>query len=288
MIAIRSLLYVPAAQPRMLAKLPGLPADAVLLDLEDGVAPTRKDEARENLRRVAREGRLAGCRQWMLRVNSPSSYWHADDLDLARELRPAVTFLPKAEEAEHVRRLGRHCERWSGRVGLILETARGIGLARSLAGAHPGVELLAFGSADYRRSLGARPGPGREWEMLALQEILLAARMHGCQAIDSVYFRFRDEQGLTEHGRVARELGYDGKSCIHPHQVGPIHRLFSSTEDEIAWARAVEAAWREQQGDARGVAVLDGEMIESLHLEVAARIRSRAPGDRAGEERTGR
>jgi len=276
MKALRSLLYVPASRPRMLARMPRLPADALLVDLEDGVAPAEKAAARASVREAARQGLFEGEPPRGLRVNASCSPWHYDDLDLAAELRPGLTVLPKAEEPEQARRFCSHCAAWGGEAGLMIETARGVARLEELAGCHPGVTLLIFGSADYRRSLGARPGPNRSWETLALQRMLLAARVHGCQAIDSVYFHYRDEQGLREHAAVARELGFDGKSCIHPDQVGPIHEIFSSSDEEVRWALAVQQAWREQQGTQRGVVVLDGEMIEALHVEVAQRILARA------------
>jgi len=268
----------------MLAKLSLQVADALLLDLEDGVAPDRKGAARDHLREALGAGAHRGGPPWMLRVNGPSTSWYYDDLDLAAELQPRVTVLPKAEEPQQVRRLGAHCAAWGGEVGLMIETARGVARADELAGSHPGVRMLVFGSADYQRSVGARPGPRRDWESLALQQLLLAARVHGCQAIDSVYFHYRDEKGLREHAAPAREMGFDGKSCIHPDQVGPIHEIFSSSEEELSWARAVRQAWLEQRGSTRGVIVIDGEMIEALHLELAERILARAPrSDRAGD-----
>jgi len=277
MKALRSLLYVPASRPRMLARMRQLSADALLVDLEDGVAPAEKAAARVHLRDAAAQGHFEGDPPRMLRVNTSLSPWHYDDLDLAAELRPCVTVLPKAEEPDQVRRFCARCAAWGGEVGLMIETARGVSGVERLAGSHAAVVLLIFGSADYRRSMGARPGRGRSWESLALQRMLLAARVHGCQAIDSVYFHYRDELGLREHATVARELGFDGKSCIHPEQVGPIQEIFTSSEEEVRWARAVRKAWREQQGAARGVVVLEGEMIEALHVEVAERILARAP-----------
>ena len=286
MRALRSLLYVPASRPRMLAKLSRLDCDALLVDLEDGVAPDEKAAARRHLREAIGRGAHEGAPPWMLRVNPPTTPWHYDDLDLAAELRPGVTVLPKAEEPQQVRRFGSRCATWGGEVGLMIETARGVARADELAGSHPAVGLLVFGSADYRRSIGARPSKGRDWESLALQQLLLAARVHGCQAIDSVFFHYRDERGLREHAAPAREMGFDGKSCIHPDQIGPIHEIFTSSEEEIGWALAVKRAWQEQRGSARGVVVLDGEMIEALHLELAERILARGPrSGRAGDPR---
>ena len=247
---VRSLLYVPASRRRMLAKLPSVQVDGVVIDLEDGVAPGDKSTARANLR--------------------------------AADLRPARVVLPKAEEIDRVVVLGEFVSTWDGRVGLMIETARGLGRVRELAGAHPAVDLLVYGSTDYRLAMGARPDPGREWERHALHEILLAARMHDCGAIDAVFFRFRDNAGLRREARVARDLGYDGKSCIHPAQVSTIHEVFASTTDEVAWAESVLVAWSDQDGNSRGVVVLDGEMIEALHVRVAERIlgrQARSEGD---------
>ena len=221
----------------------------------------------------------------MLRINPPRTPWHYDDLDLVAELRPPLTVLPKAEHPEAAQALVRHCGRWDGRVALMIETARGVAAVRDLAAAHPAVEMLILGSADLRRSIGARPDRGRDWEMLPMQELLLAARAYGCAAVDSVFFHYKDDSGLREHARVAREMGYDGKSCIHPSQVATIHEVFASSPEEIAWARDVERAWREEDGGSRGVVVVDGEMIEELHLQIARRILNRKP--KPGLERGG-
>jgi citrate lyase subunit beta/citryl-CoA lyase len=260
----------------MLAKLPSVEADAVVIDLEDGVAPVEKASARDRLRELAAAGKLDEGPPWSLRINAESTPWHEDDLGLVSELQPPGTILAKAESVETVASLGRLCSSWRGGVGLMIETARGVGDVRALAGAHPSVDRLVYGSADFRLAMGARPDPGREWERPALHEVLLAARMNDCETIDSVYFRFRDDAGLRAEARIARDLGYDGKSCIHPSQVPVIHDVFASTSEEVAWAEAVLEAWKEQDGRGRGVVVLDGEMIEALHVEVAIRVLRRA------------
>ena len=272
---VRSVLYVPASRPHMLAKLPSLQADAVVIDLEDGVAPGEKSAARGHLRAAAERRVFDESPPWSLRVNSAGSAWFDDDLGLAAELRPPRVVLAKAETTDRVEMLGRTCETWGGRVGLMIETALGVGRVRELGGAHPAVDLLIYGSADYRLAIGARPDPGRDWERHALHEILLAARMHDCLAIDSVFFHFRDAEGLRRDAGVARDLGFDGKSCIHPAQVPVIHEVFASTPREIDWARTVLRAWSEQDGDSRGVVVLDGEMIEALHVRLAERLLGR-------------
>ena len=276
-MTLRSLLYVPASRPHMLAKLASLPADAVVLDLEDGVAADDKAAARDHLRDAAERGRLGPGLPWSLRIHGPGTPWHAADLDLVDELRPPRVILAKAETPESVALAVERTALAPTRVGLMIETARGVGRARELASAHDSVDLLVLGSADLRLSLGARPAADRRWEMAALGEVLLAARMHGCHAIDSVYFPYRDAEGLAAHARIAREMGYDGKSCIHPDQVRTIHEVFSSTAEELAWAHGVLRAWVDQDGARNGIVVFDGEMIEALHLEVAERILEHAP-----------
>jgi citrate lyase beta subunit len=267
----RSVLYVPASQQRLLDKIPGLPADLVIVDLEDGVAPGDKDAAREHVRRAVAAGLLQG-RPWMLRVNGGPLGPPAEDLTLVGFAKPDGVVLPKASDVDLVRRLASRFAEHGASTALMIETAAGVARAEQLAGAHPEVRMLIVGSADLRLSLGARPDADRAWERHALSEILLAARVHGVAAIDSVYFHFKDDAGLRRHASIARDLGFDGKSCIHPSQVATIHEVFASTPEELAWARRVLAAWDVGHGDTAGVVAMDGEMIEALHVTVARRI----------------
>ena len=153
----------------------------------------------------------------------------------------------------------------------MIETARGVVEAERLA-AFPSVVALVLGSADLRLSLAAPLSESRDWERPAMAALLLAARAHGRAAIDSVYFKFRDDAGLRQHAAVAREMGFDGKSCIHPAQLAPIHEIFAASDEERAWARGVIEAWERERGDERGVIVLDGEMVEALHVVEARRL----------------
>jgi len=271
----RSVLYVPASRRPLLERIPALRADLVIVDLEDGVAPAEKDAARENVRQAVAAGALAGDRPFMLRVNGGPTGPPPEDLTLVGFAKPAWVVLPKAEDPGLVRLLATRFADHGADTALMIETAAGVGCARAMAGAHAGVRMLILGSADLRLSLGSRPDKKRRWERHALAEVLLAARCHGCAAIDSVYFRYRDEPGLRAHARIARDLGYDGKSCIHPAQVPPIHDVYRSGRDEIAWARRVLAAWAAGDGALRGIVAMDGEMIEALHVTVAERILQR-------------
>ena len=272
----RSVLYVPASRPRMLARIPSIEADAFIVDLEDAVAPSEKEAARRAVLEQSRAGGFGGSGSWAIRVNAAGTPWHEEDLDLVERTRAPAVVLPKAEWPEEVRRLASRLADPETHVDLTIETARGVASARELAACHPRIRRLVLGSADLRRSLRARPDPDREWERHALGEVLLAARAAGVAAIDSVYFHFRDSEGLRRHAKIARSLGYDGKSAIHPDQLGPIHEVFASDAQEIAWAKEVVAAWeREARG---GVVVVDGEMIEALHVELAQCILDRATG----------
>lgn len=271
----RSLLYVPASPPRRLAKLPDLGADLLVLDLEDGVAPHDKGAGRDALRALADREGLPRNRSWMIRINAVGSPWHDDDLDLVAELRPPGVLLAKAGRPHDVEVLAAQWAAEGASTGLMIETARGVGCVRELAAAHGRVTLLVYGSADLRREYGAPADPARAWERHAMSEILLAARMHGCAAIDAVHFRYLDRDALARDARIARDLGFDGKSCIHPGQLATVHEVFRSTADEVAWAEAVLAGWEREDGEGRGVVVVDGEMLERLHLDVARRILER-------------
>ncbi len=260
----------------MLAKLGSIPADFFIVDLEDGVPPAQKDAAREILRdAVTREQLPAG--RWALRVNAVGAAPSEQDIRLASELMPPAIVLPKAEDPDLVGRVARQWAANGGSTLLMIETAIGVGRVRELAGADPSVCGLLYGAADLRLSLGARPDRERRWELHAMSEILLAARMAGCSAIDAVTFRFRDDARLEHEARIARELGFDGKSCVHPAQIGTIHRVFSSTPEEIDWAERVLKVWHDDEGHRAGVVVMDGEMIEALHVDVAQRILNRRP-----------
>jgi citrate lyase beta subunit len=272
----RSVLYVPAARRRFLEKIPTLPADMILVDLEDGVAPADKEAARDNLRNAVASGALSGDRPWMLRVNSGGLGPPPEDLRLLGFAKPTIVVLPKAEDPEFVRALAVRSADLGAAVAVMLETATGVARAMELMGAHPAVCMAIVGSADLQVSLRARPDPGRTWELHALSRVLLAARRYGHLAIDSVYFRYRDDDGLRAHAAIARTLGYDGKSCIHPAQVAVVHDVFKSNPQELAWARRVLAAWTAGSCGAEGVVAMDGEMIESLHVTMAERILERA------------
>jgi citrate lyase beta subunit len=271
----RSVFYVPASRRRFLDKIPSLPADLILVDLEDGVAPNEKDVARENVRAAVTAGVLGGGRPWMLRVNGGRLGVRPEELTLVGFAKPTIVVLPKAEDPKTVRTLAARFADHGAGTALMIETAAGVACAMELMGAHAAVSMAILGSADLRVSLSARPDTRRAWEQHALSYVLLAARRYGRIAIDSVYFLYQDRAGLRAHASIARNLGYDGKSCIHPSQIATIHKVFASAPRERAWARRVLSAWKKGQGSTTGIVAMDGEMIEALHVTMAERILER-------------
>jgi len=281
----RSLLYVPASAEAMLRKAGSRGADVLIVDLEDGVLPEAKDEARARAERLWPEVGRAPA-EALLRVNAPGTPWHLADVDAAARARPAGVVLPKCEEPATVAAVG-------ARLGgmplfLMVETARGVLAAAEMARVE-GVAGLLFGAADFRASVRAGRDPEEAELLLARGTLVLAARAAGTLVFDTPFFDYRDEAGLEASARRARLLGFDGKTCIHPAQVGPVNRLFAPTAAEVERARVVVAALETAAREGRGVATVDGEMVEALHADEARRTlaRARQAGVPAGEAATG-
>jgi citrate lyase beta subunit len=268
----RSLLYVPASSEAMLRKAGSRGADAVIVDLEDGVLPDAKEDARARAERLWLELDLGGS-EVLLRVNAPGTAWHEADLDVAARIRPAGVVLPKCEEPGRVAavaaRLG------AAPLFLMVETARGVLAAAELARV-PGAAALLFGAADFRASVRASRDPGEAELALARGTLVLAARAAGIEAFDTPFFDYRDDAGLERSARRARTLGFDGKTCIHPGQVAIVNHVFSPSEEEVARAERIVAALETAAREGRGVATVDGEMVEPLHAAEARRTLARA------------
>lgn len=268
----RSLLYVPASSEAMLRKAGQRGADVLVVDLEDGLHPEAKDRARAALPLLLREVDF-GPAEVLLRVNDLSTPWGEPDLELAAELRPAGVVLPKCEDPELVARADR-------RLGalplfLMVETPAGVARATELARA-PRVRGLLFGAADFRAAMRAGQDPEETELLVARGLIVLAARAAGVEAFDTPFFAYQDLAGLRRSARRARLLGFDGKTAIHPSQVAPIHEAFTPGEAEVERARQVLAALQAAAREGRGVATLDGEMLEALHGREAERTLARA------------
>jgi citrate lyase subunit beta/citryl-CoA lyase len=263
----RSLLYVPASSEPMLRKAGSRGADVLIVDLEDGVLPDAKQAAREQARRLW-PGLDFGESEALLRVNGAGSPWQEADLEAAAAIRPDGVVLPKCEEPSAVSAVA---GRLTGTpLFLMVETARGVLAAPELARVG-GVAGLLFGAADFRASIRASRDPDESELLVARSRLVLAARAAGALVFDTPFFDYRDEAGLERSARRARTLGFDGKTAIHPGQVGVLARVFAPTAAEVERARAVVAALDAAAREGRGVATVDGEMVEALHGAEARR-----------------
>lgn len=249
-------------------------ADVLILDLEDGVLPDGKEEARACVRWSLESIDFGRSEVWV-RVNPLSTPWGEGDVAMVATLRPPCVLLPKAEVVEDVTRVD---ESMSGgiAIALMIETIRGVDAVHRLIEASPRTRGVVLGAADYRASLGAGRLPDELELLYARFHLIHAARTADIEAFDTPWFDYRDTQGLERSARRVRELGFDGKAAVHPLQVPVINEVFSPTPFEIQRARRLVAVLERAAGEGRAVATLDGEMVEPLHLKAARRTLDRA------------
>lgn len=260
----RSALYVPASNARAMEKARALPADAILFDLEDAVSPEAKPAARAALAEALRED--FGPRQRIIRINGLETSWGPDDARAAAEIAPDGVLLPKVNgpaELDALAALTGDLPLWA-----MIETPLGVLNAPAIA-AHPRLAGLVLGSNDLAKDLGACDLPGRAPLLMAIQTVLAAARAHGKIALDGVYNAFRDAEGFAGEARQGRDFGFDGKTLIHPSQIAPANAIFAPDPAEIAEAVRIMAAFEAAMAEGQGVAVLEGRIIEALHVETA-------------------
>ena len=264
----RSCLTVPASSPRMLEKAATLPADEIVVDLEDGVAPEDKtDETRARLAGVVR----AGARGTVaVRINGVRTRWWRDDLAAAAEAGPAVVVIPKVESADDVAMVSGLLPPGTG-IEAQIETARGLVEVERIAEAGHGLEALVFGPGDFGASIGVPVltiGEG-SWDY-ALARIVVAARAFGLQTVDGPYAAIRDLDGLQASARSALAHGLDGKWVVHPDQIAPVNEVFTPSPEELERARRILAA-------GEGAGLVDGEMVDKATHRLAEALVARAP-----------
>ncbi len=276
----RCFLFMPGDSPRKLEKATTLDVDAIVADLEDGVAMDRKQTARETVVRAFQTLDF-GYRERWIRLNPAESPLFLDDLVATVEARPQGYVLPKVESPQQVARLSHmlqvleHARGWpTGQIRIlaILETGPGILRAEAIATADPRLVGLMFGAEDLAGDLGARRT--REgWEVFhARSHVALAARAHGLLAIDTVFVDLEDLDGLATDARRARDMGYTGKMAIHPRQVPVIQAAFSPTPEEIQAARRLVEAFQAHQAAGTGAFVLDGRMVDMPMVRAAQKV----------------
>jgi citrate lyase subunit beta/citryl-CoA lyase len=273
----RSVLFTPGDRPEMLRKAPGAGADVVVFDLEDAVAPERKDEARDAVHEVLSDPAFDPDCEVCVRVNPTGVAADADLEGIDGGVRLDSVMLPKAASADDVADLAALLVERGFNVPVLalVETAAGVLHAESIA-ASEATDALLFGAEDLSADLGAtRTAEGTE-VLYAREHVVLAASAAGVDAIDTVYTDIEDTDGLAEETRFAAGLGYDGKMAIHPAQVAPINDAFTPGQDDVEWAERVLAARDEAAAEGRGVFRVDDEMIDAPLVARAERIVARA------------
>jgi citrate lyase subunit beta/citryl-CoA lyase len=271
---LRSVLYVPASNARALEKARSLPCDGVIVDLEDAVAPAAKPAARAAAVAAISAGGWDD-RVVALRVNGLDTPWGLADLSVAAATGAAAVVLPKVEGAVAVaaaeRVLGMHGAGAQLALWAMIETPRGVLAAAEIAAASPRLECLVAGTSDLVKDLRARHTPARAEVATALGLVLLAARAHGLAALDGVHLDLQDDAGFEAACRHGRDLGFDGKTLIHPKTIEVANRVFAPTEEEVAAAREIIAAHAAATARGEGVTVVGGRLVEGLHVEIARR-----------------
>lgn len=258
----RSALYIPGAKDRALDKARSLPVDIILFDLEDAVAPEAKVTARETLAAALAKGGY-GPRQKIVRINGLETTWGADDAAAVAQMDCDAVLLPKVNGPDDVEALAQLIPDLP--IWAMMETPLGILNAERIA-AHPRLAGFVMGTNDLAKDLNAR---GRSAMMMALQHCMLAARAHGIVALDGVYNAFKDDEGLAVECAEGRDMGFDGKTLIHPAQIAICNAAFGPSDDEIALAERQIAAFDAAEAEGQGVAVVDGKIVENLHIVTA-------------------
>jgi citrate lyase subunit beta/citryl-CoA lyase len=265
---------MPGSNPRALEKARALPADGLIFDLEDAVAPEAKETARAAVAAAVTAGGYAP-RELVLRVNPIDTVWGHADLAAAATLPIDAVLLPKVENAERVRltvdlldALGAPLEL---AVWCMVETPLGVLAAADIAGASPRVAALVLGTSDLANDLHARPMRDRLPLLTSLGLVLLAARAYGRAALDGVHLDLADAEGFAAACRQGRELGFDGKTLIHPDQIGPANAVFAPMAEEAARARRLIDLYAAADAAGKGAVRIEGRLVEALHVEEARR-----------------
>jgi citrate lyase subunit beta / citryl-CoA lyase len=271
----RSVLYMPGANERALEKAKGIPADALILDLEDAVAPDAKPEARDRVCAAAASGEY-GAREVTIRVNGLDTRWAADDLRAVAGSGAAAVVVPKIGSVADLTEVERQLESAGApdslRIWAMLETPAGILDARAIAAASERLAVLVMGTNDIAKELHAEHVPGRQPLQWALGQCLTAARLAGKVILDGVYNDIKDAEGFRAECVEGRQMGFDGKTLIHPSQVEPCNEVFAPSKDEVDSAREIIAAFEAAEAEGKGVVTVNGRMIENLHVENARRV----------------
>ena len=270
----RSVLYMPGANTRALEKARTLPADALIFDLEDAVAPDAKEAARANVIAAA-QSKGYGKREIAIRCNGLATPWGAADITAIAKSGADAVVVPKVESAAEVASviglLDAAGAPESMAVWAMMETPKGILRAEEVAASHPRLTLFIMGTNDLVKDMRARHTPMRLPMITALGLGMLAARAHGLTILDGVYNDIQDAEGFRAVCQQGLEMGFDGKTLIHPTQVEPCNEVFAPSAAELEMAAKIVTAFKAAQAEGKGVVTVDGRMIENLHVDQAER-----------------
>ncbi len=271
----RSVLYMPGSNARALAKARELPADGLILDLEDAVAPEAKAAARDNIVKALKTG--FGDREVLVRINGLDTRWWVEDIDAAASAAPDAILVPKVSTPKQLQDLaarlvdmGTHP---SVRVWAMMETPLAMlnvgEIAHAALDSETRLAGFVMGTYDLAKDTRARLVPGRAPMLPWLMMCVAAARAYGLDILDGVYNDLGNADGFVEECKQARDLGFDGKTLIHPRQIEPCNEAFSPSPEEVEMARKMIAAFEEPGNENKGVVQVDGRMVERLHAEMA-------------------
>lgn len=271
----RSILYMPGSNPRALEKGRSLPADGLILDLEDAVAPDAKKQGRIEIAQALENKAAYGGRELIVRVNGLDTPWGHSDLTAMAKVGADGILLPKVDSSDTVRRALHVLELAGAPAGLqiwcMMETPRGILHAEEIANQEH-VTCLVMGTSDLTKDLQALHTPQRLPMLASLSICLLAARAARISIVDGVHLDLNDDEGFAASCRQGRELGFEGKTLIHPKQIEAANAAFGPSSDDIAWARRIIAASEAAKEEGKGVVVVDGKLVENLHVLEARRL----------------
>jgi citrate lyase subunit beta / citryl-CoA lyase len=276
--ARRSVLYMPGSNARALDKAKTLPADGVILDLEDSVAPDAKAAARQQVVDAVKVGGF-GAREVFIRINGVDTPWHADDLSAAAQAAPDVILVPKISNSDTLELIGRRMldmgTDHKTRIWAMIETPLAIFNILSIAAAARDSETrlagFVMGTNDLAKDTRARLVPGRAPMLAWLSMCVAAARIHGIDILDGVYNDIGNADGFAKECAQGLELGFDGKTLIHPSQIEPCNTAFSPSPADVEQARKMIAAFDLPENKGKGVVSIDGRMVERLHADMARR-----------------
>ena len=266
---------MPGSNARALEKGRTLPADCLILDLEDAVAPDAKETARGQIRDALGVGGYGG-RELIVRVNGLDTAWGRDDIAVAASAGADAVLLPKVESADAVHKTAAALDEAGAPQGLaiwcMMETPLGMLHAEEVASSSPRVEALVMGTSDLAKDLQAAHTRDRLPMITSLGLCLLAARAAGVAILDGVHLDLADDEGFEYSCRQGKDMGFDGKTLIHPKTIEAANRIFAPTDEEVAWSHTIIEAHAEAASEGKGVVVVDGKLIENLHVEAARRL----------------